>query len=155
MKKITLQALLFCFGLSCNNNSTTTNKTENTFGEEFKPTVALTVDQLIEKMQSGKPVNAYLEGEVTSVCQVKGCWMTLKNNNGDDIRVTFKDYSFFVPKDCKGKKAIMKGAASVDTTSVEQLRHYAEDDGQSPEDIAKITEPKIEISFEASGVILK
>jgi hypothetical protein len=42
-----------------------------------------------------------------------------------------------------------------DTTTVAQLRHYAEDAGKSKEEIAKITEPKIELTFMADGVIVK
>ena len=39
--------------------------------------------------------------------------------------------------------------------SVADLKHYAEDAGKSPEEIAKITEPSIEFAFEANGVLLK
>ncbi|MBK8328994.1 MAG: DUF4920 domain-containing protein [Bacteroidetes bacterium] len=31
------------------------------------------------------------------MCQKKGCWMELKNNDGTTLRVTFKDYGF-MPK---------------------------------------------------------
>jgi hypothetical protein len=34
------------------------------------------------------------------------------------------------------------------------LRHYAEDAGKSKAEIAAITEPKREVSFEASGVLI-
>ena len=36
----------------------------------------------------------------------------------------------------------------------EELKHYAEDDGQSEEEIAAITEPETKYLFMASGVIL-
>ena len=48
-----------------------------------------------------------------------------------------------------------EGKAFVKETSVEELKHYAEDAGKSKEEIAKITEPKLEMSFEASGVLMK
>jgi hypothetical protein len=38
---------------------------------------------------------------------------------------------------------------------VEALRHYAEDGGKTADEIAAITEPEIELVFEASGVRLK
>jgi hypothetical protein len=41
------------------------------------------------------------------------------------------------------------------TTSVAELQHYAEDAGKSKEEIAKITEPKLELTFVADGVIVK
>ena len=81
--------------------------------------------------------------------------MTLKQANGDDMRVTFKDYGFFMPLDISGKTIVAEGEAVADTTSVDMLRHYAEDEGLPKEEIEKITEPKIEISFVANGVVIK
>ena len=31
---------------------------------------------------------------VNEVCQVKGCWLTFKLDDGELVRVKFKDYSF-------------------------------------------------------------
>ena len=62
---------------------------------------------------------------------------------------------FFMPLDAKGKDVIVAGKAFVTVTSVEELRHYAEDAGKSVAEIAKITSVKKEFAFEASGVLLK
>ena len=53
----------------------------------------------------------------------------------------FKDYGFFMPTDAAGKEVIVDGKAFVNEVSVADLKHYAEDAGKSPEEIAKITEP--------------
>ncbi|EIM78045.1 hypothetical protein A3SI_04442 [Nitritalea halalkaliphila LW7] len=71
------------------------------------------------------------------------------------MRVTFKDYGFFVPTDAHGAFVVMEGVGSIQTTDVATLRHYAEDAGASEEEIAKITADKEELSFEAHGVIVK
>ena len=71
-----------------------------------------------------------------------------------DMRVTFKDYAFFMPKDLSGKKVVIDGYAIVETTPVEVLRHYAEDGGKSKAEIDAITEPKRELAFEAAGVLI-
>lgn len=95
-------------------------------------------------------------GEVDAACQMKGCWMTMKLADGSDIRVRFKDYGFFVPKDCAGKNAVVQGNAFYDTTSVEMLRHYAVDGGMSEAEAEKkYTEPEVAIAFEATGVIIE
>jgi hypothetical protein len=58
-----------------------------------------------------------------------------------------------VPKSgAEGKSAIVNGNISVDTLSVAQLRHYAEDAGKSREEILSIVNPEITISFLADGV---
>ncbi|HEY4797831.1 MAG TPA: DUF4920 domain-containing protein, partial [Bacteroidia bacterium] len=96
-----------------------------------------------------------VEGKISAVCQKKGCWMELDLGNNQTMRVAFKDYKFFVPKDASGKTAIVDGMAHNDTLSIEDQKHYAEDAGKSKEEIAQITKPQPEISFEARGVIIK
>lgn len=81
--------------------------------------------------------------------------MELDLGNNQTMRVTFKDYKFFVPKDAGGKTAIVDGIVHNDTLSVADQQHYASDAGKSKDEIALITQPKPEISFEARGVIIK
>lgn len=95
-----------------------------------------------------------VKGTVESVCLVKGCWMMIEKDNGELVRTSFKDYGFFVPMDIAGKEVVMDGIATVDTTSVDDLRHYAEDEGLAQEEIDKITEPEISVAFKADGVII-
>ena len=96
-----------------------------------------------------------LEGEILSSCPMKGCWMKISVEK-DTVLVRFKDYGFFVPKNgIEGKRTIINGNISIDTLSVSQLQHYAEDAGKSKEEIALITKPEITISFLADGVLIK
>ncbi|RYF70605.1 MAG: DUF4920 domain-containing protein, partial [Cytophagaceae bacterium] len=102
-----------------------------------------------------KEMPAKVEGTVESVCKVKGCWMKVNTTDGQTMRVSFKDYGFFVPKDIVGKTVVMQGTAVQSVTPVDELRHYAEDAGKSKEEIAKITEPEKALTFVADGVIVK
>mgnify|MGYP005722508345 FL=1 len=96
-----------------------------------------------------------VKGEIISTCPMKGCWMNMLVAN-DTVLVRFKDYGFFVPKKgVEGSSAIVNGFLSVDTLSVAQLRHYAEDAGKKNEEIMKIKKPKITLSFLADGVAIK
>ena len=49
----------------------------------------------------------------------------------------------------------MRGNAYKETTSVDELRHYAEDNGDSEEEIAKITEDKVTLNFIADGALVE
>jgi hypothetical protein len=72
------------------------------------------------------------------------------------MRVTFKDYGFFVPKEgMEGKEVVFEGVAKRKVTDVDMLKHFAEDAGKSQEEIDAITEPKVELTFVANGVIIK
>ena len=128
------------------------------FGEEFDYTQSEMPDSVFEKyqnMKSGDTILTTFTSTVNSVCVKKGCWMRLKLTDEDESLVTFKDYGFFVPKDIDGQEAVVHGKLFVKETSVEDLKHFAEDAGKTEEEIAAIKEPKLVYAFEADGVYLK
>ena len=95
-----------------------------------------------------------VSGEILDVCPKKGCWVKV-DVNSEEVFVTFKNYSFFVPKEgIQGKKIIINGDIKIDTISIPQLKHYAYDAGKSEDIISKIKEPKITKSIEATGVAI-
>lgn len=109
-----------------------------------------------QTLKAGDTINLKFASTINEVCSKKGCWMKLPaGEQGETVMVRFKDYGFFMPLDSQGKEVIVEGIAFVKETSVEELRHYAQDAGKSKEEIAQITEPKLEMSFEAHGVLMK
>jgi hypothetical protein len=136
-------------------NAQTSNDGKH-FGAMITPDNAISYDELMPKMGSSDSLAIKITGKVKEVCQKKGCWMTLVSDQPGqpEMRVTFKDYAFFMPKDLSGKHVVIDGFAFVEVTSVDDLRHYAEDGGKSKEEIAAITEPKREVAFEAAGVVI-
>ncbi|MFF5383033.1 DUF4920 domain-containing protein [Pedobacter suwonensis] len=151
MKKIIL-SLSFCLFTVLTFAQTAYNGQK--FGEEVKPGNVKPAAKMEAAMGDEKTVDMKIEGKVVDVCKKKGCWITLEMPNGDPMRVTFKDYAFFMPMDIVGKKVVLDGLAKKQTISVETLRHYAEDAKKSPEEVAKITDPKKELAFEAKGVVI-
>ncbi len=123
-----------------------------TFGEEITADGAIALSELVANMDGKDEIQAKVSGTVEAVCKKKGCWMNLVDGE-NEVFVKFKDYGFFMPLDCEGQKLVMQGTAKVEETSVEELRHYAEDEGKSKEEIAAITEPKKELTFLADGVV--
>lgn len=124
-------------------------------GTKINPAGAISTNQLVTKLADTDTLQAKVQGQVESVCQVKGCWMKVKLDDGQTMRVTFKDYGFFVPKDITGKTVVFEGKAFQKVTSVKDLQHYAEDAGKSKAEIAKITKPEKAIGFVADGVAVK
>lgn len=92
-----------------------------------------------------------IEGKIGSVCQAKGCWMGFTSEAGD-IRVTFKDYGFFVPQSVVGKTLQAEGIMQKTTLSLEDSKHLVEDGGGDPN---SVTEPLVEYQMVASGVVIK
>ncbi len=124
-------------------------------GEEITEDGAITPVEFLAQFEGKDSLEIKIAANVNEVCAKKGCWMTLNLGNDKSMRVTFKDYEFFVPKDAHGKLATIQGVARMDTTDVATLQHYAEDAGESQEVIDAITEPEFNYSFEAVGVIIK
>ena len=153
-----LKSLIFTFCCTavlsaCAQNSSSDGKH---FGTTVTPDNAIVYDDVMAKMTATDSLPMKVTGKVKEVCQKKGCWMTLTSDKPGypDMRVTFKDYAFFMPKNLSGKRVVVDGYAYVETTPVAVLRHYAEDAKKSKEEIEAIKEPKREVSFEAAGVLI-
>lgn len=124
------------------------------FGEEMQSKPIYKMESFNDLSLSNEPQTLALEGQIKSVCKKKGCWMKMANPNGDDLFVSF-DYVFLVPKNADGRRAVIEGVLSNDTTSVAYLKEIAKDSGKSQLDIDKITEPEISKTFLAKSVLIK
>lgn len=153
MKKIIL-SLAFCVISAFAFAQDATSFEGQSFGEGVKKGDVITAAEVDSKLGVDTKKDMKVTGLVTLVCQKKGCFMNLEMPNGKTMFVNFKDYAFFMPKDLAGKKVVIDGFAERKETSVEDQKHFAEDAKKSAEEIAKITEPKKEIVFEAKGVVI-
>ncbi|RMA57902.1 DUF4920 domain-containing protein [Ulvibacter antarcticus] len=165
MKNILFVALMALFAVGCNNDKkkeVVSSETEEiavnyqSFGDKITAENVLNDAEIQERFKSLKPgdtLNLKFQSEVKSVCQSKGCWMRMDMGE-EEAMVKFKDYGFFMPKDIAGQKVIVEGKAFVEEVSVDEQRHYAEDAGKSPEEIAAITKPKRTLSFVSNGVLI-
>ena len=160
MKKVLFLLVATLLLSSCKNNAQETKQKGDyaSFGKTITSENAMDKVQILEKYKSLKPgdtVVVKFKSNIQDVCQSKGCWMKLDIAEKQESFVKFKDYAFFMPKDSKGKEVIVNGKAFVSIVPVDELRHYAEDKGESKEKIAAITAPKITFSFLADGVLIK
>lgn len=122
----------------------------DSFGASITPDDLSQITALAS-IQDNDTLSIKIQGTVDEVCQMKGCWMTLKNEDGEPIRVTFKDYGFFVPKDISGREVIISGIVSKSALAPDVAEHYAEDAGTTYDS----TKTYIEYAFLADGVLVK
>ena len=125
------------------------------YGDIIAEEEVIPAAELVTLVQEKGTYKGKISGEIKEVCTKKGCWFAMELSNGESMRVTFKDYGFFIPTNSQGFPIVMEGVATFSETDVETLRHYAEDQGKSKEEVEAITAPKREITFEASGVVIK
>ena len=118
-----------------------------------KDTKTVPLAQVLASPQKYTKDAIVVEGLVEAACQNKGCWMHVVPKAGEaGMRVTFKDYGFFVPKDSPGMTARMEGTVTVNTLSKEEADHLAGEGAKlsrNPDGTAN------EISFVATGVELR
>jgi hypothetical protein len=167
MKNSAILILSLVFGLySCQKASEVATKTTyevvgkaevvpGNYGDLIEENAVISSSELVAKIESEGTFSGKISGEIKEVCTKKGCWFSMELPNGESMRVTFKDYGFFVPTNSQGFPIVMEGVATLSETDVETLRHFAEDQGKSKEEIESITESKREITFEATGVVIK
>jgi len=125
------------------------------YGANLEENSVLGTAEMISRVEISGTFSGKVSGEIKEVCTKKGCWFTMDLANGEPMRVTFKDYGFFIPTNSQGFPIILEGVATLTETDVETLKHFAEDQGKSKEEVNAITAPKREITFEATGVIIK
>jgi hypothetical protein len=115
-------------------------------------TPAVAIKSVLEKPEAYTKSPVVIEGVVLAACETRGCWMQVAPAAGEaGMRVTFKDYAFFVPLDSKGRAARMEGTVSVKTLSKADVDHLVGEGAtlkRNPDGTAN------EVSFVASGVEL-
>jgi Domain of unknown function (DUF4920) len=126
-----------------------------TRGEALKGAPAVKLADLLAKPQAHDGKTVLLEGQVRKACERKGCWMelaTAKDAKGPGVRVTFKDYGFFVPLDSAGSMARVEGMVKVAELSDERAKHYESEGAIVPR--GSDGKPR-EVQLVASGVELR
>ena len=166
MKKIILLALLTLSFVACKNSGTSAENAQDqalenvqefvSFGAEISADGAIDAEAMMAiyaDLKEGDTIATKFQGSVNSVCKMKGCWMRLAVGDQEAF-VKFKDYGFFVPKYLSEVEVIVSGKAYVSKTSVEDLKHFAQDAGKPQEEIDAITEPELSLDFMADGVLV-
>ena len=124
-----------------------------TFGVLTTEKDAVSATELASVLKDKEPKEIKVKGKVVEVCKAEGCWLRMETAGGT-MMIRMKDHKFFVPVSMQGKTIVADGTATLKETSVDMLRHYAEDAGKSKEEIAAIKEPKKEIVLQANGILV-
>lgn len=166
MIKTFISIIILAFLFACNSGTVTEKQTSELadesgkdkngyFGEQISVDNLISGEKLVAMLGEQDSVWVSMQSKIVTNCQTSGCWMDLDVGNGEVVKVTFKDYAFFVPLDSEGKIATVEGFAKKEMIPVDMLKHYAEDEGKSQEEIDAITKPEFAYTFEAIGVIIQ
>lgn len=132
-------------------SSTFADERIHQFGDVMPVGEAVKLGEAIERLADGDAqLIAKVSGNITEVCQKKGCFMVLTQGE-HHARVKFKDYGFFVPKDSAGRKAVIFGELISATLTAEQANHFESDAGR----VGSFSASTTEYSIVASAVLIE
>ena len=104
-----------------------TSVNSETFGvalDESLPLVELS--ELLQKPSHYTDNDFRLKTRIAKVCQKKGCFFIAQQGDAV-IRVSFKDYGFFIPTDSANKTVVLAGRLVRKQVTQEQVEHYQSD----------------------------
>lgn len=96
-------------------------------GEKFTGAPRATLAEVVTRPEAFAGKTVTLEATVRKACTNKGCWLELAD--GADpaapaVRVTFKNYGFFVPLDSAGSTALVEGQVKVAELTEAKAKHW-------------------------------
>jgi len=102
-----------------------------TFGEPLPSSgPALTLATLLTEPEGHTGRELIIRTRVAQVCQKKGCFF-IAQEGPHAVRVSFKDYGFFVPTDIGGRTVPLAGERMRHEVSAERAAHYNADAGDA------------------------
>lgn len=156
MKKLFLTLAIASFGFIANAQPPVGDaKPGEWYGDKVNPEGAVNINDVVTKLNDGSAFpEVKITAKIVEVCPNKGCWLKLELSDGSKATVKMKDYGFFLPLAAKGKTVVINGEVKLKTTSVAELKHYAEDAKKSKEEIDAITKPEKAVSVLAKGIVV-
>jgi len=92
---------------------------------------AVGIATALDEPKSYTTDNHVITGNITRVCQTKGCWMIL--TEGDAFaRVDFNDHAFLIPKDSKGQAEVYGRLVEKELSEKQRAHYAAEGSGELP-----------------------
>ncbi len=104
---------------------------------------------------AGKTVQ--VQGKITAVCQMMGCWMELSNDANQRIKIKVEDGVIVFPKDDAGKVAVAEGKFTKTELTREQAVAQAKEEAQENGrkfDPSKVKGRTTLYQIEATGAVI-
>jgi hypothetical protein len=128
-------SILFSFALAFGVHADTLRLSEpvaqdtqsETFGVELDNSLPkLSMQDLVTDSSSHMTKSFQVEARIAKVCQMKGCFFIAQQDQ-HTLRVSFRDYGFFIPTDSSGKTVVLAGKLVQKEISSEQAAHFKAD----------------------------
>lgn len=92
-----------------------------TYGDGITLDEAIAIETLLTKPADFVGKKVRVEGTITDVCKMRGCWMQLSDSKGKSIRVKVEDGVMVFPYTSKGHQAAAEGVFHAIKLTPEQI----------------------------------
>lgn len=103
----------------------------------------------------GKTVQ--VKGKITEVCQMMGCWMMIRDDDGEMVRIKVNDGDIEFPMNSTGREATAEGKfQSFELTkdqAIAAAEHEAEEQGRRF-DPSKVKGPQVIYQIQGTGAVV-
>lgn len=152
-----MKKIIFLFAVLIFTTAITFAQSEK-YGKEIELTEKTLISEILSSPQEYVGKKVLVEGEVSEVCAMAGCWMKLKSDKDGEIRVKVKDGEIVFPMEAKGHNALVEGTVyAIEFTqeeAVEYLKHMAEDAGKEFDE-STVTGPMTIYQIRGLGAVIR
>ncbi len=129
------------------------------YGDGITLTETVAVGQLLAEPDKWVGKRVRVEGEVTDVCQMRGCWFEIAGATpAERMRFKVVDGVMTFPISAKGSYAVAEGTVRKIALTLEQTKkamaHEAEETHR-PFDADKVTEPMTIVRLDGTGAVMR
>ncbi len=126
MKKHTaIFFITILFILGCNSDPRAKMPQTGEFGIAFTENEPKSVSDVIHLLDSGNNIPIQVSGVISNYCKGEGCWLTLKNENGEDLLIEIDSQAFVLPLHIENKTALVNGIAIKELEGDKKLSVHA------------------------------
>jgi hypothetical protein len=128
-------SILFCFAVTFGADADILRLSEPVTQSAQSETFGIKIDYTLPKVSMQNLVtdpslhmaNPFrVEARIAKVCQKKGCFFIAQQDQYV-LRVSFRNYGFFIPTDSSGKIVMMAGKLVQKHVSPQQVAHFKDD----------------------------
>jgi hypothetical protein len=118
-------------------------------GMALSPAAPMSIGEVLAQADTLAGKSVKVTGTVASVCAKKGCWFVIKDGERA-IRITAKDYGFFVPARASGMVATLEGQLSISELDEAEVKHL-ESEGASPQGAKEVAIAAAAVEMKQAG----
>lgn len=130
-----------------------------TYGDALSDGAIVKISELLAKPDDFVGKTVKVEGTITDVCEMRGCWMMIASDQEfQAIRFKVEDGVIVIPMEAKGKKAVAEGTfRKIEMTreqAIAQAKHHAEEKGLEF-DPASVKGPSVVYQIDGTGAVIE